>query len=59
MKTNNEVIFINQNNPEREKYPELNLELRISPPSSSNPPEVELKRDRRAIWITQRLELMK
>ncbi|XVF15942.1 hypothetical protein REPUB_Repub09cG0199300 [Reevesia pubescens] len=38
VKTNNEITCINQNNSDEEKrYPELNLELKISPPSSSNP----------------------
>ncbi|XVF18048.1 hypothetical protein REPUB_Repub10bG0178000 [Reevesia pubescens] len=46
MEINNELVTcINQNNPDSEKYPELNLELQISPPSSNTPLEVE-KRDR-------------
>ncbi|XWS45564.1 hypothetical protein CRYUN_Cryun15aG0147400 [Craigia yunnanensis] len=48
MKTNNKLTFINQNNPDGEKYPELNLELRISPPSS-NLRQVVQKRDGRVI----------
>ncbi|XWS29184.1 hypothetical protein CRYUN_Cryun24cG0006800 [Craigia yunnanensis] len=45
VKTNNELPCINQNNPDGEKYQGLNLELRISPPSS-HPPQVVEKRDR-------------
>ncbi|XP_022774017.1 myb-related protein 308-like [Durio zibethinus] len=46
VKTNNELTCINHSNPEGEKYPELNLELRISPPSS-HPSQIVEKRDRR------------
>ncbi|XVE82464.1 hypothetical protein DITRI_Ditri16bG0006700 [Diplodiscus trichospermus] len=50
MKTSNEHSLINQNSPDGEKkYPELNLELRISPPSSNPPPQVVQKNDRRSV----------
>ncbi|XP_022739731.1 myb-related protein 308-like [Durio zibethinus] len=48
VKTNNELSYINQNDPDGEKYPELNLELRISPPSS-NLSQVVDKIDRKVI----------
>ncbi|KAK6258179.1 hypothetical protein SCA6_012653 [Theobroma cacao] len=55
-KTDNEFPYLNQNNPDGEKYPDLNLELQISPPSS-HPPRKEETTDIKIICFCSSLGL--
>ncbi|KAK6237311.1 hypothetical protein QUC31_002780 [Theobroma cacao] len=55
-KTDNEFPYLNQNNPDGEKYLDLNLELQISPPSS-HPPRKEETTDRKIICFCSSLGL--